>query len=80
MAKGRKTKLTDDMIKAIYTALKKRMSWNRIAALVGVDPRTLRNWRFHTRRMRPRQPSQAYLNTRWRGFLTSPILKTAFDT
>ena len=61
--RGRKTKLTDDMIEAIYTALKNRMSWNQIAALVGVDPKTLRNWRFHTRRMRPRQPSQAYLNT-----------------
>ena len=45
MAKGRKTKLTDDMIEPIYTGLKNRMSWNRIASIVGVDPRTLRNWR-----------------------------------
>ena len=45
MARGRKTKLTDDMIKAIYTALKKRMSWNQIASIVGVDPKTLHNWR-----------------------------------
>ena len=39
---GRKTKLTDDMIEAIYTGLKNRMSWNQIASIVGVDPKTLR--------------------------------------
>ena len=43
--RGRKTKLTDDMIEAIYTALKNRMSWNQIASIVGVDPKTLHNWR-----------------------------------
>ena len=45
MAKGRKTKLTDDMIEPIYTGLKNRMSWNQIASIVGVDPKTFRNWR-----------------------------------
>ena len=43
--RGRKTKLTEDLIEPIYTGLKNRMSWNQIASIVGVDPKTFRNWR-----------------------------------
>ena len=43
--RGRKTKLTTDIIKSVYDGIKNRMSWNQIADRVGIDPRTLRKWR-----------------------------------
>lgn len=45
MAKGRKTKLTEDMIEEICGHVKLRSPWSHIAAMVNVDPKTLRNWR-----------------------------------
>ena len=45
MARGRKTKLTADIIKSIYAGIKNRLSWKQIGNIVGVDPKTLRNWR-----------------------------------
>ena len=43
--RGRKTKLTADIIKSIYAGIKNRLSWKQIGNIVGVDPKTLRNWR-----------------------------------
>jgi transposase-like protein len=43
--KGRKTKLTDEIVERICDLVKLRLSWNQIAAIVGIDPKTLRNWR-----------------------------------
>ena len=43
--RGRKTKLTADIIKSIYAGIKNRLSWKQIAYIVGIDPKTLRNWR-----------------------------------
>ena len=45
MPRGRKTKLTEEIIERICELVKLRLSWNRIAYVVGIDPRTLRNWR-----------------------------------
>ena len=42
---GRKTKLTAGIIKSVYTGIKKRKTWNQIAATLCIDPKTLRNWR-----------------------------------
>ena len=43
--KGRNTKLTKALIARICELLKLRLSWTQIASIVGVDPKTLRNWR-----------------------------------
>ena len=45
MPRGRKTKLTEEIIERICDLVKLRLSWNRIAYIVGIDPKTLRNWR-----------------------------------
>ena len=45
MPRGRKTKLDADMIERICELIKLQCSWSQIGYIVGVDPRTLRNWR-----------------------------------
>ena len=45
MPSGRKTKLDDDMIDQICELVKLQLSWSQIASIVGIDPKTLRNWR-----------------------------------
>ena len=41
---ARKTKLTEEVINIICQKLKLRVKWKDIAALIGVDPTTIRNW------------------------------------
>ena len=45
MPRGRKTKLDETLIERICDLVKLRVSWNRIAYIIGIDPRTLRKWR-----------------------------------
>ena len=45
MPSGRKTKLDEDMIDQICELVKLQLSWSQIASIVGIDPKTLRNWR-----------------------------------
>ena len=45
MAKGRRTKLTRKIIEATEHYVKHRLPQNQIAVLLGVDPKTFRNWR-----------------------------------
>ena len=45
MAKGRRTKLTRKIIEATEHYVKHRLTQKEIAVLLGIDPKTFRNWR-----------------------------------
>ena len=60
MARGRKTKLDEDMIARICELIKLQASWNQIADVVGIDPRTLRNWRERGSQEKPKRGDKIY--------------------
>ena len=60
MARGRKTKLDEDMIERICELVKLQLSWNQIADVVGVDPKTLRNWRERGSQEKPKRGDKIY--------------------
>ena len=50
MARGRKTKLTEEIIEKICERVKLCMSWTKIAGDIGVDPSTIRKWMIEGRK------------------------------
>ena len=60
MPRGRKTKLTEEIIEQICELVKLRASWNRIGYIVGIDPRTLRNWRERGSQEKPKRGDKIY--------------------
>ena len=60
MARGRKTKLDEDMIARICELIKLQLSWNQIASIVDIDPKTLRNWRERGSQEKPKRGDKIY--------------------
>ena len=60
MARGRKTKLDADMIERICELIRLQMSWGQIGNIVGVDPKTLRNWRERGSQEKPKRGDKIY--------------------